>query len=98
MNKRLFVGNLPYRIEESDLEELFARAGQVETVSVMRDSETGKGRGFAFVEMVSEQDAERAVSQFNQYSLEGRNLTVNEARPMPARRSAAPQRRQESRW
>ncbi len=71
MNKRLFVGNLPYRIEETELEELFSQAGQVESVSVMRDSETGKGRGFAFVEMASEQDAGRAASRLHQHSVEG---------------------------
>ena len=99
MNKRLFVGNLPYRIEETELEDLFSQAGQVESVSVMRDSETGKGRGFAFVEMASEQDAGRAANQFHQHSLEGRSITVNEARPMPARRTGpVSQRRQESRW
>jgi len=93
MNKRLFVGNLPYRVEESDLQELFSQAGKVESVRVMRDVETGRARGFAFVEMSSEQDAERAASQFNQFSMEGRKLTVNEARPMPERRDSGATRR-----
>jgi len=100
MNKRLFVGNLPYRVEETDLQELFSQAGSVESVRVMRDVETGRARGFAFVEMSSEQEAERAASQFNQFPMEGRKLTVNEAKPMPDRRppgGAAP-RRQEPRW
>ena len=66
MNKRLFVGNLPYRVEENDLQDLFSQAGSVESVRVMRDVETGRARGFAFVEMASEQDAERAATQFNQ--------------------------------
>ena len=93
MNKRLFVGNLPYRVEENDLQELFAQAGKVESVRVMRDVETGRARGFAFVEMSSEEEAERATSQFNQFPLEGRKLTVNEARPMPERReNTAPRR------
>jgi len=101
MNKRLFVGNLPYRVEETDLQELFSQAGSVESVRVMRDVETGRARGFAFVEMSSEQDAERAASQFNQFPLEGRKLTVNEARPMPGRSPGVggpAQRRQEPRW
>ena len=100
MNKRLFVGNLPYRVEETDLQELFSQAGNVESVRVMRDMETGRARGFAFVEMSSEQEAERAASQFNQFPLEGRKLTVNEAKPMPDRRpsSGAAPRRQEPRW
>jgi len=100
MNKRLFVGNLPYRVEETDLQELFSQAGSVESVRVMRDVETGRARGFAFVEMSSEQEAERAASQFNQFPMEGRKLTVNEAKPMPDRRppgGAAP-RSQEQRW
>jgi len=88
MNKRLFVGNLPYRVEENDLQELFSQAGKVESVRVMRDTETGRARGFGFVEMSNEQDAENAASQFNQYPMEGRKLTVNEARPMPERNSA----------
>jgi RNA recognition motif-containing protein len=101
MNKRLFVGNLPYRVEENDLQDLFSQAGSVESVRVMRDVETGRARGFAFVEMASEQDAERAANQFNQFPLEGRKLTVNEARPMPERRAgnnAGGMRRQEPRW
>lgn len=102
MNKRLFVGNLPYKIEENDLQELFSQAGAVESVRVMRDVETGRARGFAFVEMASEQDAENAASQFNQFPMEGRKLTVNEARPMPERRpgggGSQQQRRQEPRW
>ena len=100
MNKRLFVGNLPYRIEETELQELFGQAGTVESVRVMRDVETGRARGFAFVEMASEEEAERAASQFNQFSMEGRKLTVNEARPMPERRAAGggAMRRQEPRW
>src|ERR1700739_1536177 len=93
MNKRLFVGNLPYRVEENELQDLFSQAGNVESVRVMRDVETGRARGFAFVEMSSEQDAERAATQFNQFPLEGRQLTVNEARPLPeGRESGAPRR------
>ena len=88
MNKRLFVGNLPYRVDETDLQNLFSQAGAVESVQVMRDVDTGRARGFAFVEMASEQDAERATSQLNQFSVDGRKITVNEARPMPGRRPA----------
>jgi RNA recognition motif-containing protein len=90
MNKRLFVGNLPYRVEETDLQDLFSQAGTVETVQVMRDVDTGRARGFAFVQMSSEQEAERATSQFNQFDLDGRKITVNEARPLPGRRQEAP--------
>ena len=83
MARKLYVGNLPYETGEQDLESLFAAAGTVESVSVMRDMATGRARGFAFVEMGSDEDAQNAISQFNNYSLGGRNLTVNEARPKP---------------
>jgi RNA recognition motif-containing protein len=83
MARKLYVGNLPYDTGEQDLESRFAAAGTVESVSVMRDMATGRARGFAFVEMGSDEDAQNAISQFNNYSLGGRNLTVNEARPKP---------------
>ena len=83
MARKLYVGNLPYDTGEQDLESLFAAAGTVESVSVMLDMATGRARGFAFVEMASDEDAQNAISQFNNYSLGGRNLTVNEARPKP---------------
>jgi cold-inducible RNA-binding protein len=85
MSRKLFVGNLPYETMEQDLESLFGQAGQVETVSVMRDRATGRARGFAFVEMASEDDAQRAITELNGHQLGGRALTVNEARPQAAR-------------
>jgi RNA recognition motif-containing protein len=85
MNKRLYVGNLPYKTDEASLEALFSQAGPVESVHVMRDPENGRARGFAFVEMVNEQDAAKAIKQFHNSQLEGRSLTVNEARPKAAR-------------
>src|SRR5262245_35935692 len=85
MSRKLFVGNLPYETMEQDLETLFGQAGQVETVSVMRDRVTGRARGFAFVEMASDEDAQKAITQFNGHQLGGRALTVNEARPQAAR-------------
>jgi cold-inducible RNA-binding protein len=83
MARKLYVGNLPYDTGEQDLESLFAAAGTVESVSVMRDMATGRARGFAFVQMASDDDAQNAIKQFHNYSLGGRNLTVNEARPKP---------------
>ena len=83
MARKLYVGNLPYSAGEQDLQELFASAGKVESVNVMRDNATGRARGFAFVEMASDEDAQNAISQLNNYSFGGRNLTVNEARPKP---------------
>jgi RNA recognition motif-containing protein len=84
MSRKLFVGNLPYTTGETDLQDLFARAGTVDTVKVMRDMATGRARGFAFVEMSTEEEARRAIDQLNNFQLDGRGLTVNEARPKPA--------------
>jgi cold-inducible RNA-binding protein len=81
MGRKLYVGNLPYETGEDDLKELFARAGTVETVKVMRDMATGRARGFAFVEMGSDEEAQAAINQINGVELGGRSLTVNEARP-----------------
>ena len=74
MSRKLFVGNLPYETMEQDLETLFGQAGQVETVSVMRDRMTGRARGFAFVEMASDDDAQKAITQLNGHQLGGRAL------------------------
>ena len=81
MARKLYVGNLPYDTSDQDLQTLFAGAGTVESVSVMRDMATGRARGFAFVEMASDEDAQNAIGTLNNYDLGGRNLTVNEARP-----------------
>jgi RNA recognition motif-containing protein len=83
MGRRLYVGNLPYTTGEAELQELFSRAGTVESVRVMRDAATGRARGFAFVEMATDEDAQKAISMLNDHDLGGRNLTVNEARPKP---------------
>ncbi len=79
--RKLYVGNLPFNTDETQLQELFAQAGTVDTVSVVRDRETGRARGFAFVEMASDEDAQKAINTLNSYELGGRALTVNEARP-----------------
>jgi cold-inducible RNA-binding protein len=83
MGSRLYVGNLPYSASEDQLTELFSAAGKVENVRVMRDMATGRARGFAFVEMASDDDAQRAITQFHEHKMEGRALVVNEARPKP---------------
>jgi RNA recognition motif-containing protein len=83
MGRRLYVGNLPYTTGEAELQELFSRAGTVESVRVMRDAATGRARGFAFVEMATDEQAQKAATELNQYQLGGRPLTVNEARPKP---------------
>src|SRR4249920_2985400 len=83
MGRKLYVGNLPYETGETELQDLFAGAGTVETVRVMRDMATGRARGFAFVEMANDADAQKAISEFNEYQMDGRALVVNEARPKP---------------
>jgi hypothetical protein len=80
MGRRLYVGNLPYSAGEAELQELFSKAGTVESVRVMRDAATGRARGFAFVEMSTDEEAQKAASEFNQFQMGGRALTVNEAR------------------
>jgi RNA recognition motif-containing protein len=83
MGRRLYVGNLPYSATEDQLTELFSRAGKVDNVRVMRDMATGRARGFAFVEMSSDDEAQRAISEFHEQQMDGRALVVNEARPKP---------------
>jgi len=84
VSRKLYVGNLPYSIGEGELQELFSKAGNVESVKVMRDMATGRARGFAFVEMATDEEAQKAIAEFNEYELGGRALAVNEARPKPA--------------
>jgi RNA recognition motif-containing protein len=84
MGRKLYVGNLPYEVGESDLQNLFGQYGAVDSVNVMRDSATGRARGFAFVEMTTEAEAAAAVNALNGQQMGGRALTVNEARPKPA--------------
>ena len=81
MASKLFVGNLPFTATENDLQDHFAQAGGVTAVNIMQDRATGRSRGFAFVEMSSQEDATKAISMFHQKDFQGRPLTVNEARP-----------------
>jgi RNA recognition motif-containing protein len=100
MSRKLFVGNFPYETGEAELQSLFAQAGAIETVRVMRDMATGRARGFAFIEMQSEEDAQTAIQRFNGTDLGGRALVVNEAKPKPqySDGGGAPRRRSEPRW
>src|ERR1041385_8037684 len=82
---RLFVGNLSYQTMEQDLQEFFSQAGSVTSVNLMFDKFTGKSRGFAFVELASAEEANKAVEMFNGKELQGRPLTVNIARPREER-------------
>ncbi|MGB7218558.1 MAG: RNA-binding protein [Vicinamibacterales bacterium] len=84
MGRKLYVGNLPYDTGETALQELFGQCGTVDTVRVMRDMATGRARGFAFVEMMTDEEAQAAIAKLNEHQLGGRALSVNEARPKPA--------------
>ena len=81
MTMKLYVGNLSYQTSSDDLQQLFAQAGTVESASVVEDRETGRSRGFGFVEMSSKEEGEAAIAQFNGKEVNGRSLTVNEAKP-----------------
>src|SRR5687768_15892564 len=81
MSTKLYVGNLAFQTTSQDLQEMFAQAGTVESASVVEDRETGRSRGFAFVEMSTKEEATAAIDQFNGKELGGRALKVNEAKP-----------------
>ena len=85
MGKKLYVGNLTYRVSSSDLEQLFSQYGSVESAEVISDRDTGRSKGFGFVEMSSDAEARAAIEALNDHEHEGRRLTVNEARPREPR-------------
>ena len=85
MGKKLYVGNLSFQTEEPELQDLFATVGTVQSVTVMRDRATGQARGFGFVEMSTDEEAQRAITELNAHQLGGRSLNVSEARPQPQR-------------
>jgi RNA recognition motif-containing protein len=85
MEVKLYVGNLAYSTTEDELRTLFAQAGTIVSVAVIKDRDTGNSKGFAFVEMASQADAQKAISMFNSYRLGDRTLTVNPARPREER-------------
>jgi cold-inducible RNA-binding protein len=81
MSMKLYVGNLSFQTSSDDLNSLFAQAGTVESAAVVEDRDTGRSRGFGFVEMSSKEEAQKAIEQFNGKEVNGRNLNVNEAKP-----------------
>src|SRR2546428_6134509 len=81
MSMKLYVGNLAFATSSQELQDLFAQAGTVESASVVEDRDTGRSRGFGFVEMATKEEAEAAIAQFNGKEVNGRALNVNEARP-----------------
>lgn len=85
MATKLYVGGLPYATSEDQLRDLFAQAGTVTSATIITDKMTGRSKGFGFVEMSSDSEAQAAIEMFDKKDYEGRSLTVNEARPMEAR-------------
>ncbi len=85
MSTKLYVGNLSFDTSSQDLEELFGQVGTVESASVIEDRDTGRSRGFGFIEMSSKEEAEQAIDQFNGKEVDGRELKVNEAKPRESR-------------
>jgi RNA recognition motif-containing protein len=102
MNTKLYVGNLPYETTESDLQGLFEASGQVASINIVRDRATGQARGFAFVEMSDASGAQHAINNLDKHAYGGRNLTVNEAKPMAPRGegggSGGGRQRRDPRW
>jgi RNA recognition motif-containing protein len=102
MNRKLYVGNVPYETGEAELQELFSHAGDVASVNLVRDQATGRPRGFAFVEMNTDDGAQKAIRELNEREIGGRRLTVSEARPKPSRGGGGygggGSRRREPRW
>lgn len=85
MGKKLYVGNLPFSVTEGYLSDMFAQIGTVETVRLITDRDSGRSKGFGFVEMSSDEEADKAIAEFDGKEVEGRQLTVNEARPQEPR-------------
>jgi cold-inducible RNA-binding protein len=101
--KSIFVGNLDFGVTEDQIRALFEPHGAVEKCTIMTDRDTGRSRGFAFVEMANSQEADQAIAAVNGANLSGRALNVNEARPKPVRRGGPggggpPRQRREPRW
>ncbi len=84
MGRRLFIGNLSYETSDQDLRDTFSKAGTCQSASVVKDRSTGKSRGFGFVEMSTDEEAQRAVTTLNNAELQGRNISVGEARERTA--------------
>ena len=85
MGKKLYVGNLPFTTTDQELQDMFTQAGQVTSAKIIMDRDSGRSKGFGFVEMANDQEADAAISQFNGQQMNGRAIVVNEARPMQPR-------------
>lgn len=98
MAKRLFVGSLPYTVDDAKLQEIFSKVGSVVSAKVIMDRETGRSKGFGFVEYTSDPEADAAIKEFDGTDLEGRKLVVNEARPQENRGSRPQGGNRGNRW
>jgi RNA recognition motif-containing protein len=85
MGRKLYVGNLPYSADQQSLEKTFSQCGTVDSVNVITDRDTGQSKGFAFIEMSRDSEAQKAIQEFNGTSLDGREIKVNEAKPQQKR-------------
>ena len=85
MAKKLYVSNLPYNASDEELKEFFSQAGAVESATIIRDKMTGRSRGFGFVEMSADEEADKAIAELNGKDFQDRKLVVNEARPLEPR-------------
>ena len=85
MGRKLYVGNLPYSADQQSLTEIFSRCGTVDSVNVITDRDTGRSKGFAFIEMSSDSEAQKAIQELNGTDCDGRPMTVNEAKPQKKR-------------
>jgi RNA recognition motif-containing protein len=86
MGRKLYVGNLPYSVTQQTLEETFSQCGTVDSVNVITDRDTGQSKGFGFIEMSNDSEAQKAIQELNGTSLDGREIKVNEAKPKAPRR------------
>ena len=98
MGKNLYVGNLPYSADEQTLQDTFARCGTVDSVKVITDRDTGRSKGFAFVEMSSDGEAQKAIQELNGSTLDGREIKVNEAKPRAPRNDRGGGYGRDRRW
>ncbi len=98
MSNKIYVGGLSYNTSEIGLNSLFSKAGNVDKVTIIMDRETGRSKGFGFVEMATSEEAQAAISQFNGTELDGRTLTVNEAKPQAPREGGGGRSYNKSRW
>ena len=98
MGRKLYVGNLPYSVTQETLEETFSQCGTVDSVNVITDRDTGQSKGFGFIEMSNDSEAQKAIQELNGTSIDGREIKVNEAKPKAPRRDRGGYGGRDNRW